>query len=237
MLDSMMNYLPDEAWKEHKRKHEGISLRKQIISEGSFGKKIELKEADSIRKFTPTLWYLVSSDSGKIMGIDNTCVVVGYNTPLGGIYNNLRCLAIFERVNSVYKLKLQSFRALEEFADDDNDNLFDRLDETNFSTKIENGRIVVNYSYMRGESTFTYGIRDGEWVLFNYSSVHRTCCAGESYSYDYETQKYSCSISSVGEYVPGKDTSYTIYQKRPIIYMDSMNVSKFDYDETGILAK
>ncbi|MUP39142.1 hypothetical protein [Labilibaculum euxinus] len=235
-LDSLMITIPKEAWKNHKEKHDAISERRNIIKESRYGKKIELIESDSLAKFTPVLWHVVSQDSGFCAGCDSLCFVVAYNTPLKKEDSNLRCLALYKKFNSKYILQKQSFGAIESFNDYDDDWAFDGYNETDFYVSIQGGAIIIDYSYMRGEASYTYAFQDGNWVLLNYSSNHRTCCEVESYSYDYATKQYSFSVFSTSEET-GKDTSYTVLQDRPIILMDSMNVSEYDYNETGLLVK
>jgi len=239
-LDSIMQTLAPDAWKNHREKHNGIDSRTKLYKEGRYGKAIEIKKATTINAFTPELWYLVNLDSGYIPGIEGKCVVVGYNTPLkDSIGFNKRCLAIYERINDTYELRKESFTALESFSDYNEDFLFQDYNEANFSVGIQDGEIVVTYGYMRGEVTYSYAYQDGNWVLTKYESSHRTCCQAESYSYNYKTKIYSASISSTSEDDEGysKDTSITVKQNRPIMYMDSMNVMQFDYDETGLLVK
>jgi len=68
------------------------------------------------------------------------------------------------------------FGAIEYFIDSDDDLLFDRYDETNFSVNTEDGDIVVSYEYMRGEASYTFTCKKGSWLLAGYASGHRTCC-------------------------------------------------------------
>jgi hypothetical protein len=236
-LDSMMQTLPTIAWKNHREKHSIIGSKTKLFNEGKYGKSIEKEEANTIEEFTPELWYFISQDSGSITGFENMCFVVGYNTPLKDKNDfNLRCLAIYERTNGIYKLRKESFNAIEPFIDNDEDFSFHDFDEANFSVGINEGKVIVSYSYMRGEATYAYAYQNGNWVLVNYESNHRTCCQAEVYSYDYKTKTYSASITSTSEDDTG-DTSITIQQNRPIMYMDSMNVMQYDYSETGLLVK
>lgn len=47
----------------------------------------------------------------------------------------------------------------------DNDLLFDGYDESNFSVSIQDGHIVINYEYMRGEAVNEYAYENGNWIL------------------------------------------------------------------------
>lgn len=238
-LYTMIDSLPTLAWENYKKNLEEYSERNKILGSGINIDSIELMEGFTIESFTPKLWYIVSQDSGHIDGIDNLCYVVGYNTPLKNEYDfNKRCLAIFENRNGKIVLRKQSFGALEDFNDYENDLLFDGFDETNFTVKIEDGKIVVNYSYMRGEATYIFSLTDGKWLLDYYASNHRTCCQAESYSYDYKTKQYSFSVfSTTGDEGSDGDTTINVIQERPIMFMDSLNVRKFDFNETGIIVK
>jgi hypothetical protein len=236
-LDIKINSLPIEAWVQYRKNLNAFSERNKILEAGINIDSIELNERLAIDSFTPQLWHIVSQDSGHINGIKNLCYVVGYNTPLKKEDDfNKRCLAIYENKNGKFMLRKQSFGALEDFNDYDNDLLFDGFNETNFTVKIEDGNIVVNYSYMRGEASYVFSHTDGKWILDYYESNHRTCCQAESYSYNYKTKKYSYSVFSTSEDTKG-DTAITVIQERPIMYMDSIDVREFDYNETGLIAK
>jgi hypothetical protein len=140
-------------------------------------------------------------------------------------------------VNGVYVLRKQSLNAIESFIDQDHDFSFHNFDETNFSVGISKGEVIVSYSYMRGEASYAYAYQNGDWVLVNYESGHRTCCQAEMYSYNYKTKMYSASIINTSDDDTPRDTSITIQQSRPMMYMDSMNVMQYDYSETGLLVK
>lgn len=236
-LYTKIDSLPNEAWLQYRKKLSAFSERAKILEAGLNIDSIELKEELSIDSFTPKLWYIVSQDSGHINGIKDICYVVGYNTPLKKEDEfNKRCLAIYENKNGKFILRKQSFRALEDFNDYNNDLLFDGYNETNFTVRIEDGNIVVNYSYMRGEASYIFSRKDGNWILDYYESNHRTCCRAESYSYNYKTKIYSYSVFSTDEDTKG-DTAITVIQDKPIMYMDSIDVREFDYNETGLIAK
>jgi hypothetical protein len=236
-LNTLMQTLPSRAWKNHREKHAAITNKTKLFHDGNYGKSIEIKEAKAIKDFTPVLWHLVSLDSGAIAGFAEKCFVIGYNTPLKDKDGfNLRCLAIYEQVGDNYKLHKQSFNALETFNDYNDDFSFHDFNETNFDVSIQEGQVIVSYSYMRGEASYAYAYQNGKWVLVNYESNHRTCCQVEFYSYDYRTKMYHASISSTTD-DSTRDTSINVQQNRPIMYMDSMNVQQFDYAETGLLIK
>ncbi|HEX8545912.1 MAG TPA: hypothetical protein VF691_03060 [Cytophagaceae bacterium] len=236
-LDLMMQTIPTKAWKNHRAKHAKIAAKTKLFNEGKYGKSIEKEVANAIEEFTPALWHLVSVDSGSIAGFENKCFVVGYNTPLKDKNEfNRRCLAIYERINGSYKLRKQSINAIESFVDQDDDFSFHDFNEANFTVGINEGKVFVSYSYMRGEASYSYAYQNDDWVLISYESNHRTCCEAEMYSYDYKTKMYSASITSTSGDETG-DTSITIQQNRPVMYMDSMNVMQYDYSETGLLVK
>ena len=236
-LTIKIDSLPIEAWAQYRKNLDTFSDRNKILESGINIDSIELNESLAMESFTPQLWRIVSQDSGHISGIENLCYVVGYNTPLKKEDDfNKRCLVIYESKNGKFIVRKQSFGALEDFNDSDKDLLFDGNDETNFTVNIEDGNIVVNYSYMRGESTYVFSHMDGKWILEYYESNHRTCCQAESYSYNYLTKKYSYSTSSMGEDTKG-DTAVTVFQERSIMYMDSINIREFDYNETGLIVK
>ncbi|PKV67420.1 hypothetical protein [Pontibacter ramchanderi] len=236
-LNALAQTVPAKAWKNHNKKHSAISHRAGLFKAGKYGQRIDIREAKAIDDFTPVLWHLVSLDSGDVAGFENKCFVAGYNTPLQDKDGfNLRCLAIYERVNGSYILRKQSFNAIETFNDYEDDFAYDGFNETNFSVSLEGGEVVVHYSYMRGEASYAYAYQDGNWVLVNYESSHRTCCQAEFYSYDYRTQMYHASIMSTTEDATG-DTTINVLQNRPMVYMDSMDVQQYDYAETGLLIK
>jgi hypothetical protein len=239
-LYSQMDSLPPIAWENYRDDNDSLKARRQIYDEGTYGDSISLTEGKNLEDFLPVLWYTVSVGSGNINGFDSTCYAVGYNTPVSNGGDNLRCLAIYEHRNGMYRLIKQSFGALDPFYDADNDLLYDRFDETNYSISIEEGDIFVNYEYMRGEASNVYAFKDGEWVLVYYSSSHRTCCQAEAISYDYSTKTYSYSLYNMGDEddeenadMP-RDTTITEIQDRPVIYMDGMEDSSTElYDTTG----
>lgn len=243
-LYSQMDSLPSLAWANFKKKQNSFEIRSKLFENGTYGDSIGLKEGNTIEDFLPELWYQVSAGYGNIPGFDSICYGVGYNTPIKNDDGyNKRCLAIYERQNGKYRLIKQSFGAIEDFNDADNDLLFDGYDETKFSVDIEGGDIIINYEYMRGEASYEYAYNKGNWILVRYGSGHRTCCQSESYSYDYVTKTYSYSVFSLGDDDDNesgdlpRDTSITVIQDRPIMYMDSLNVRNYDYDETGLLIK
>ncbi len=226
-LSLQMDSLPPLAWKNYSDDQVSLKAREKMYEDGTYGDSITLTEGQSIDEFLPRLWYAVSTGSGNITGFDSTCYAVGYNTPLASDEgDNLRCLAIYEQRNGLFRLVKQSFGALDPFYDADNDLLFDAFDETNFSVSIEGGNIMVYYEYMRGEASCEYAYNDGEWILVYYSSSHRTCCQAESVSYDYRSGTYSYSLFNMTdeEYDENsdmpRDTTYTEKQDRPVIYMD-----------------
>lgn len=226
-LSSQMDSLPPIAWKNYRDEQYSMKAREMMYEEGTYGDSITLTEGHSLDEFLPGLWYTVSEGSGNITGFDSTCYAVGYNTPLTSDgEDKLRCLAIYEQRNGMFRLIKQSFGALDPFYDSDNDLLFDAFDETNYSISIEGGNIVVLYEYMRGEAAIEYAFEDGKWVLVYYSSSHRTCCQAESVSYDYRTKTYSFSLFNMTdeEYDENsdmpRDTTYTEIQDMPVIYMD-----------------
>lgn len=236
-LRAMMKTLSKKAFENHREKHLGIELRTKLFNEGKYGKRIEKLEAQEIKDFTPALWYLVSLDSGAIAGFENTCYVAGYNTPIKGKDGfNVRCLAIYERENGIYKLRKESFNAIETFIDSDDDFSYQGFNEVNFSVAINAGEVQVNYAYMRGEASFVFAFQNGDWILVRYESNHRTCCQAESYSYDYKTKMYSAAIFNTTE-DDSQDTTFNVLQNRPLVFMDSLNVMQYDYDETGLLIK
>jgi hypothetical protein len=228
-LYSQMDSLPALAWKNYQEGRDSLEARRQMVEEGTYGDSIALTEAQNLEEFQPALWYTVSVGSGNIKGFDSLCYAVGYNTPVtdGGDY--LRCLAIYEHRNGMYRLLKQSFGALDVFYDDDDDLLFDGFDETNFTISIEDSDVIINYEYMRGEATYEYAYDNGNWVLVYYSSGHRTCCQAESSSYDYRTKTYSYTQFSTMDDEENEDsdmpsdTTITEIQDRPIIYMDDMD--------------
>jgi len=236
-LDSMITTIPRTAWQAHYKRHAEITERSKMYAEGKYGKSIEKQEAPNIEDYTPPLWEAIVQDTGEINGFEGECIIVGYNTPLKDKYDfNQRCLAVFEKVGDHYVLRKQSIAALESFIDDDNDFSFHGYNEKNFYLDIVEGDVVVYYSYMRGEASYVYAYENNEWVLVRYESQHMTCCQAENYSYDYKTQTYSASVSSTTE-EEESDTSFTIHQERPKMYMDSMNVLQYDYAETGLIVK
>jgi len=108
----------------------------------------------------------------------------------------------------------------------DNDLLFDGYDESNFSVSIQDGHIVINYEYMRGEAVNEYAYENGNWILVYASSSHRTCCSASISSYDYRTKTLTESTFPLGEedYDDStgisRDTVITTIEDRPVIYMD-----------------
>lgn len=236
-LNKQLDSLPEVAMQNFRENKESLDDRRKIIENECFGKSISIREGLNINDFTPQLWNLVSSDSGYIAGFENKCIVVGYNTPIKNHYGfYYRCLAIYEYVNGRFLLRKQSLNAIEDFSDIDSDLLFDTYNEINFSVSIANGDVIVNYSYMRGEASYTFTNKEGSWLLKKYEAGHRTCCEAEHYSYDYESKLYNFSVFSTSE-DDSKDTSITVIQERPIMYMDSLNIRAFDYGETGLIAK
>ncbi len=240
-LHSQMDSLPALAWKNYREEQHSLEVRQQMFEEGNYGKSITLTEGHSLEEFLPALWYTVSEGSGYIKGIDSLCYAVGYNTPVTGAGDdNLRCLAIYEQRNGLFRLLKQSFGALDPFFDDEGDLLFDGYGETDYSISIADGNIVVYYEYMRGEATYEYAYDDGNWVLVYYSSSHRTCCQGEVSSYDYRTKTYSYSLFNMldEEEVENsdmpRDTTITEIQDRPVLYMDGMDSNSLEYyDSSG----
>jgi len=238
-LSLQMDSLPSIAWKNFQDNQDSLKARELMYEEGTYGDSISLTEGNNLDDFLPGLWYTVSVGSGNINGFDSTCYAVGYNTPVGYSGDNLRCLAIYEHRDGLYRLIKQSFGALDPFYDADGDLLFDGFDETNFNISIEGGDIIVYYEYMRGEATNEYAYEDGKWVLVYTASSHRTCCQAESISYDYRTKTYSYSLFNMGDEeeensdMPS-DTSYTEIQDRPVIYMDGeADSSDEQYDSSG----
>ncbi len=230
-LYSQMDSLPSQAWENYKEKQNSFEIRSKLFENGTFGDSIVIKEGNTIETFLPKLWYQVSAGSGSITGIDSLCYAVAYNTPVKSDDDyNKRCLAIYEHLNGKYRLIKQTFGAIEEFNDTDNDLLFDGYDETNFSVDIEGGDVIINYEYMRGEASYEFAYKKGNWILVSYASGHRTCCQSESYSYDYRTKTYSSSVFNMGDDNDNesgdmpRDTSITVIEERPIIYMDSLNI-------------
>lgn len=225
-LSMQMDSLPSLAWWNYRDDQNSLMSRERMYEEGTYGDSITLTEGRSLEEFLPALWYTVSVGSGYITGFDSACYAVGYNTPVGYDGDNLRCLAIYEYRDGIFRLIKQSFGALDAFYDADNDLLFDGYDETNFNISIEDGNIVVYYEYMRGEAANEYAYNDGQWVLVYYSSSHRTCCQAEMVSYDYRTKTYSYSLFNMGDEeeeensdMP-RDTTYSEIQNRSVIYMD-----------------
>jgi hypothetical protein len=239
-LYAQMDSLPALAWKNYREDKYSLEARQQLYEEGGYGDSIALTEGDSLEEFLPALWYTVSVGSGYIKGFDSLCYAVGYNTPVTGISeNNLRCLAVYEQGNGIFRLLKQSFGALDPFYDDDSDLLFDAFDETNYNISIEDGNIVVNYEYMRGEATNEYAYDDGNWVLVYCSSGHRTCCQAEFSSYDYRNKTYSYSLFNMSDEeeeensdMP-RDTTITESQDRPVIFMDDMNGSSPEFYDSS----
>ena len=130
----------------------------------------------------------------------------------------------------------ESFNAIETFIDSDDDFSYQGFNEVNFSVAINAGEVQVNYAYMRGEASFVFAFQNGDWILVRYESNHRTCCQAESYSYDYKTKMYSAAIFNTTEDY-SQDTTFNVLQNRPLVFMDSLNVMQYDYDETGLLIK
>jgi hypothetical protein len=243
-LDSQMDSLPMQAWENLAKKENSFAMRSELFESGEFGDSIRLEQAASVEEFLPVLWYPVSTSSGNITGIDSICYVVGYNTPIKNEdESNKRCLAIFEHQNGLYRLIKQSYGALENFYDSDNDLLFNGFDEINFNVAIEGGDIAVNYEYMRGEAIDEFSFEKGNWVLVRCSSGGRTCCQAETNSYDYGTKTYTYSVFTMGDENdtdPGdlpRDTTITIIQELPVIYMDSVKLKSIRFDENGIYLK
>jgi hypothetical protein len=239
-LYAQMDSLPALAWKNYREDKYSLEARRQMYEEGANGDSIALTEGHSLEEFLPALWYTVSVGSGNIKGIDSLCYAVGYNTPItGSSEDNLRCLAVYEQRNGTFRLLKQSFGALDPFYDADGDLLFDGFEETNYNIGIEDGKVVVNYEYMRGEATNEYAYDDGNWVLVYYSSGHRTCCQAEMSSYDYRTKTYSYSLFNMSDEeedensdLPG-DTTITEIQDRPVILMDDMNGSSPEFYDSS----
>lgn len=240
-LYSQMDSLPILAWKNYREELYSLKARQQLYEEGAYGENITLTEGHNIEEFLPALWYAVSMGSGYIKGFDSLCYAVGYNTPVtGSSEDNLRCLAVYEQRNGIFRLLKQSFGALDPFYDTDGDLLFDGFGETNYNISIEDGNIVVSYEYMRGEATNEYTYDNGNWVLVYYSSSHRTCCQGEVSSYDYRTKTYSYSLFNMLDEEEAensdmpRDTTITEIQDRPVIYMDEISGSTPEfYDSSG----
>jgi hypothetical protein len=221
-LNSQIDSIPALAWKKFSIKKHLLEERQKMIETEDYATSIELKEGILLDDFTPPLWNLVTIDSGYIEAYQNPCIVAGYNTPMKNEDGfNLRCLAIYVCKNGKYLLKKQSLGALESFMDDDDDLLFEGYNETNFSLALVGGSIVVSYTYMRGEATYTFSFEKGKWVLNSYDSSHRTCCQAESNSYSYKTKEYTSSIFSTTEDDATGDTTFTIIEERPVIYMDT----------------
>ena len=242
-LYSQMDSLPSIAWKNYTANLNANKIRTEIYENGTYGDSISLKQANSIDAFLPTLWYQVCLDSGYVTGYKNMCYVAGYNTPVNGSDGyKKRCLAIYEKQNGKYYLVLQSFGAMEDFYDSDENLLFNGYDEINCNVSIQDKNIIIRYEYMRGESSYEFTNKNGNWILESYSSGHRTCCQAENSSYDYRTKTYSYSIFNTGDDngesngLSG-DTTVTEIQERPIMYMDSLNIRDYDFNETGILIK
>ncbi len=226
-LYSQMKLLPKQAWKNYNEKQNAYKKRLSLFQNHAYGDSIVIKEARTLEAFLPKLWFEVSVNSGEITGIDSLCYVVGYNTPIIG--NNgsfLRNLAIYEYREGKYRLIKQSFYAIDSFEDMDNDLLFDGYDESNFSVSIQDGHIVINYEYMRGEAVNEYAYENGNWILVYASSSHRTCCSASISSYDYRTKTLTESTFPLGEedYDDStgisRDTVITTIEDRPVIYMD-----------------
>lgn len=240
-LASQMDSLPPIAWKNYRDGQNSLKDRELIYEEGTYGDSITLTEGRSLDEFLPVLWYNVSVGSGNISGFDSLCYAVGYNTPVTSDgEDKLRCLAVYEHRNGMFRLVKQSFGALDAFYDSDNDLLFDGFEETNYSVSIEGGNILVYYEYMRGEAASEYAFNDGQWVLVYYSSSHRTCCQAEASSYDYRTKTYSYSLFNMGDEdeeedpdMP-RDTTITEIEDRPVIYMDGQEESTDElYNSSG----
>jgi len=236
-LYAQMDSLPLLAFKNNENKDRSFAIRSELFKNEKYGQSIDLKEGNTIESFLPQLWYQVSSSLGKLTCNNNLCYVVGYNTPIKNEDgSNQRCLAIYEMKNGKYYLIKQSYGAIDSFNDSDNDLLFDQFDETNFKLSIENGNIILNYEYMRGEASYEFAHEKENWILLRYGSEHRTCCQSESSSYDYKTKKYTTAIYNLGSDDDDKssdlprDTTITVFQKRPIMFMDSVTIGRFDYD-------
>lgn len=238
-LDSMIDELPDLARENSRKWQQDLIRRKEILKTETDLKSIGMQEGPSVESFTPPLWYLASRDTGWIKGFSNVCVVAGYNTPLRtkeGL--NLRCLAIYEKVKDKYVLRKQSFGALAEFSDSYDDLLYTTNEERMFSVSIEEGNVVVKYYYMRGEATYVFAHEKGKWLLEIYKSIHRTCCTEEIISYDYKTNKYTYSEYDNGaEDEDDPSITETRIEKRPRVYMDSMNIRAYDFNETFLFAR
>lgn len=230
-LNHQVDSLPQLAWGNLMEKQNSFALRSKQFEDGEYGDSIEMTKGKTIEAFLPKLWYQVSKGSGKINGFDHECYAVGYNTPIkSDDGSNKRCLAIYELKNGIYRLIKQSFGAIDEFSDSDDDLLFNEFDETNFTIGIEDGDVEVNYEYMRGSALYEYAYERGNWILIRFSSSHLTCCQAESSSYDYKTKIYTSSVSSLGDEnegdsgdMPG-DTTITLIQNRPVMYMDSVTI-------------
>ena len=226
-LKSQMKLLPKQAWRNYNEKKNAYKKRLSLFQNHAYGDSIVIKEARTLEAFLPKLWYEVSVSSGEITGIDSLCYVVGYNTPVTGNDGSfLRSLAIYVYREGKYQLIKQSFYAIDSFDDMDNDLLFDGFDESNFSVSIQDGHILINYEYMRGESVNEYAYENGNWKLVYASSSHRTCCFASISSYDYRTKTFTESTFRFGdeEYdestgIP-RDTVITTIEDRPTIYMD-----------------
>jgi hypothetical protein len=239
-LNSQMDSLPSLAWKNYREDQNSLKARQQLYEEGAYGESISITEGHNLEEFLPPLWYTVSMGSGYIKGFDSLCYAVGYNTPVTGSNDdNLRCLAVYEQRNGIFRLLKQSFGALDPFYDDDGDLLFDGFEETNYNIGIEDGNIVVNYEYMRGEATNEYAYNDGNWVLVYFSSGHRTCCQAEMSSYDYRTKTYSYSLFNMSDEEEDEnsdlpsDTTITEIQDKPVIFMDEMNRSSPEFYDSS----
>lgn len=235
-LNHQMDSLPGLAWANLREKQNSFAWRFQQVEQGEYGDSIALTHGKTIEAFLPKLWYEVSGGSGTINGFDHKCYAVGYNTPLKSDDGaNRRCLAIFEYKNGNYTLIKQSFGAIDEFNDVDDDLLFEAADETNFTVSIEDGDIIVTYEYMRGSASYEYAFEEGNWVLVSFSSSHLTCCQAESSSYDYKTKIYTSSVSNLGDENEGdsadmpRDTTITLLQDRPVMYMDSVTLNGLEY--------
>jgi hypothetical protein len=160
-LDSVMSVIVEKAWKNYNDKTNAYSERHKKYTKGDYGLNINVMETKNIKEFTPEMWLLISCDSGQLTGYQGKCYVLGYNTPvLDKNGSNLRCLAIVEKINDSFILRKESFSAIEGFIDSENDLIFNGYNETNFSLRISQGKIVIGYNYMRGESSYTFGFRN-----------------------------------------------------------------------------
>lgn len=238
-LDSLIAHVPNQAKRDYQRLYAEQNLRDSIVQNKLYGQTINVKKSDSLEKFTPLLWHLVSWDKGALAGYQNPCIVAGYNTPLKHKeWGNKRALAIYEQVADSLFLRKLSFTAIETFNDSDDDYLFTLFDEVNFSVSVGN-RITIHYDYMRGEASYTYSLDSvsNRWRLESYASDHRTCCALESSSYSYIDSSYHSSSTSIDDEDGGDDYAINKKEYREPVYMDELDVRKYDYNETGLLIK